>query len=62
MHGEVIRVEARCTPAGAACPECAHWTERVHSSYVRFSAELPAAVRRAQLALRVRRFFCTASA
>ncbi|GAX58433.1 hypothetical protein AQJ27_49815 [Streptomyces olivochromogenes] len=61
-HGEAIRVEARCTPTGAACPDCAHWTERVHSSYLRFPADLPAAGRRAQLALRVRRFFCTASA
>ncbi|MEV6118424.1 transposase family protein [Streptomyces sp. NPDC052109] len=58
----MIRVEARCTPAGAACPDCAHWTERVDSSYLRFPADLPAAGRRAQLALRVRRFFCTASA
>ncbi|MFE9453459.1 ISL3 family transposase [Streptomyces sp. NPDC006739] len=61
-HGEAIRVEARCTPTGAACPDCAHWTDRVHSSYLRFPEDLPAAGRRAQLALRVRRFFCTASA
>ncbi|MFD7631387.1 ISL3 family transposase [Streptomyces sp. NPDC059851] len=56
--GEGIRIEARCTSAGASCPDCAHWTERVHSSYLRFPADLPAAGRRAQLALRVRRFFC----
>lgn len=59
-HGEAIRVEAWCIPVGAACPDCAHWTKRVHSSYLRFPADLPAAGRRAQLALRVRRFFCTA--
>jgi hypothetical protein len=45
--GEAICVEARCTPAGAVCPDCAHWTERVHSSYLRFPADLPAAGRRA---------------
>jgi len=60
--GEAIRVEARCTPTRAACPDCAHWTERVHSSYLRFPADLPAAGRSAQLVLRVRRFFCTATA
>ncbi|MFG2732728.1 ISL3 family transposase [Streptomyces canus] len=60
--GEAIRVEARCTPTGASCPDCAHWTERVHSSYLRFPADLPAAGRSAQLILRVRRFFCTATA
>ncbi|MFB7496423.1 ISL3 family transposase [Streptomyces sp. NPDC056161] len=60
--GEAIRIEARCTPVGATCPDCAHWTEQVHSSYLRFPADLPAAGRRAQLVLRVRRFFCPATA
>ncbi len=35
--------------------------QRVHSSYLRFPADLPAAGRNAQLVLRVRRFFCTAT-
>ncbi|MFF4551167.1 transposase family protein [Streptomyces sp. NPDC001406] len=63
MHseGNAIRVEARCTPIGAACPDCSHWTERVHSSYLRSPADLPAAGRSAQLVLKVRRFFCTAT-
>ncbi|MFI0968449.1 ISL3 family transposase [Streptomyces sp. NPDC021080] len=61
-HGDAIRVEARCTPVGAACPDCAQWTKQVHSSYLRFPADLPTAGRRAQLALRVRRFFCTVPA
>ncbi|MGW3985369.1 ISL3 family transposase, partial [Streptomyces mirabilis] len=39
--GEAIRVEVRCTPTGASCPDCAYWTERVHSSYLRFPAGLP---------------------
>ncbi|WP_075824061.1 ISL3 family transposase [Streptomyces acidiscabies] len=59
---EAIRVEARCTATGASCPGCARWTERVHSSYLRFPADLPVAGRRAQLALRVRRFVCSATA
>lgn len=60
--GGVARVEARCTLTGAARPGCSHWTERVHSSYLRFPADLPTTGRRAQLALRGRRFFCTATA
>jgi transposase len=57
-EGDAIRIEARCTPSGASCPDCDHWTERVHSSYLRFPADLPAIGRRAELALRVRRFLC----
>jgi len=60
--GVAARVEARCTPAGAACPDCARWKERVRSSCLRFPEDLPVAGRRAQLALRVRRFFCAAPA
>ncbi|MFB7598952.1 ISL3 family transposase [Streptomyces sp. NPDC056160] len=56
------RYESRPGARPPGEPDCAHWTERVHSSYLRFPADLPAAGRRAQLALRVRRFFCTASA
>nr|WP_153506892.1 ISL3 family transposase [Streptomyces alkaliterrae] len=56
--GEAIRVEARCTAAGAACPDCGDWSERVHSSYLRFPADLPSGGRRAVLVLRVRRFRC----
>ncbi|MFD9651481.1 transposase family protein [Streptomyces mirabilis] len=60
--GEVIRIKARCTPTGATCPDCGQWTARVHSSYLRFPVDLPTAGRRAQLALRVRRFFCGTAA
>ncbi|MFT9480600.1 transposase family protein [Streptomyces sp. 11-1-2] len=60
--GEALLIEARCTPSGAACPDCTQWTERVHSSYLRFPADLPTSGRRVQLALRVRRFLCTAEA
>nr|WP_306970781.1 ISL3 family transposase [Streptomyces afghaniensis] len=60
--GEAVRIEARCTPSGAACPDCARWTDRVHSSYLRFPADLPTAGRRSELSLRVRRFLCTTAA
>ncbi|MCQ8190124.1 ISL3 family transposase [Streptomyces rugosispiralis] len=56
--GEAIRIEVRCTPSGAACPGCGTWTERVHSSYLRFPADLPSGGRRVVLSLRVRRFAC----
>ncbi|MEV4040417.1 ISL3 family transposase [Streptomyces umbrinus] len=62
MHCAAIRIEARCTPTGAACPDCGYWTERVHSSYLRFPADLPTAGRRATVILRVRRFLCTGEA
>ncbi|WP_093598962.1 MULTISPECIES: ISL3 family transposase [unclassified Streptomyces] len=56
--GGEVHVKARCTVAGAACPECGGWSERVHGSYLRFPADLPSAGRRVVLALRVRRFAC----
>jgi hypothetical protein len=40
--GEAIRIEVRCTAAGAVCPDCGDWSERIHSSYLRFPADLPA--------------------
>ncbi|MFI8829352.1 ISL3 family transposase [Streptomyces sp. NPDC053431] len=58
-EGEAVRVEACCTPSGALCPGCGGWTERVHSSYLRFPSDLPSGGRRLVLSLRVRRFTCT---
>jgi transposase len=56
--GEAVCVEVRCTVAGAACPDCGGWSDRVHGSYLRFPADLPSAGRRVVLSLRVRRFAC----
>ncbi|MEH6380055.1 ISL3 family transposase, partial [Streptomyces sp. KLMMK] len=56
--GDAIRIEVRCTPPGAACPGCGAWSERVHSSYLRFPVDLPSGERRVVLSLRVRRFIC----
>ncbi|MFD0291330.1 ISL3 family transposase [Streptomyces sp. NPDC127118] len=58
VNNEAIRVKARCTAAGAACPDCASLSSRIHSSYLRFPADVPSAGRRVVLSLRVRRFFC----
>ncbi|MFD7405736.1 transposase family protein [Streptomyces sp. NPDC059866] len=58
--GEAIHIEARCTATGAACPVCGTRSEKVHSSYLRFPADLPSAGQHVVLALRVRRYVCIA--
>ena len=45
----IVRVDARCTADGAACPGCGAWSSRVHGSYVRFPADAPSAGRRVVL-------------
>ncbi|MEW2136605.1 ISL3 family transposase [Streptomyces sp. NPDC005409] len=54
----IVRVEVRCTAAGAWCPGCGTWSRRVHGSYLRFPADVPSAGRSVVLQLRVRRFTC----
>lgn len=54
----IVRVDARCTTAGAWCPGCGTWSNRVHGSYLRFPADVPTAGRSVVLQLRVRRFTC----
>ncbi|WBO68957.1 ISL3 family transposase [Streptomyces camelliae] len=58
VNVEIVRVDAHCTTVGAACPGCGAWATRVHSSYLRFPADVPSAGRRVVLQLRVRRFRC----
>ncbi|WP_157876280.1 ISL3 family transposase [Streptomyces sp. Root264] len=53
-----MRVDAQSTGAGAVFPGCGSWATRVHSSYLRFPADVPSAGRRVVLQLRVRRFRC----
>ncbi|MFF4166362.1 ISL3 family transposase [Streptomyces sp. NPDC001741] len=53
-----VRVDVRCTVAGASCPECGAWSAQVHGSYLRFPADVPSAGRSVVLQLRVRRFTC----
>ncbi|MGW0365894.1 transposase family protein [Streptomyces sp. NPDC002990] len=55
---EKVRLDAQCTTAGAACPGCGACSTRVHSSYLRFLADVPSAGRSVVLQLRVRRFRC----
>ncbi|MDV5142857.1 ISL3 family transposase [Streptomyces sp. SBC-4] len=55
---EKVRLDAQCTTAGAACPGCGVCSTRVHSSYLRFLADVPSAGRSVVLQLRVRRFRC----
>ncbi|WP_406529251.1 transposase family protein [Streptomyces sp. I8-5] len=58
----MVRVEARSTTAEAVCPSCGCSSSRIHSSYLRFPADVPSAGRRVVLCLRVRRFFCSDAA
>ncbi|WP_442819135.1 transposase family protein [Streptomyces sp. NBC_01235] len=58
VSNETMRVEARNTTTGSACSGCGNWSIRVHSSYLRFPADVPSAGCRVVLCLRVRRFAC----
>ncbi|MFE9868468.1 hypothetical protein ACFYPZ_38400 [Streptomyces sp. NPDC005506] len=37
---EIVRVDVQCTTTGATCPGCGPWSTQVHSSYLRFPAEV----------------------
>ncbi|MFE9923208.1 transposase family protein [Streptomyces sp. NPDC005774] len=54
----IVRVDVRCTAAGASCPGCGAWSAQVHGSYLRFPADVPSSGRSVVLQLRVRRFVC----
>ncbi|MFI5524278.1 transposase family protein [Streptomyces platensis] len=58
VNDEAVLIEAQCTMAGAGCVGCMGWSERVHSSYLRYPADVPSAGKRVRLYLRVRRFIC----
>ncbi|WP_443079467.1 ISL3 family transposase [Streptomyces sp. NBC_01717] len=58
VNDEAVLIEARCTMAGADCIGCRGWSERVHSSYLRYPADVPSAGKRVRLCLWVRRFIC----
>jgi transposase len=58
VNDETVRIEACSAAAGAACPGCGSGSSRMHSSYLRFPADVPSAGRQVVLCLRVRRFFC----
>ncbi|MFE7359155.1 ISL3 family transposase, partial [Streptomyces sp. NPDC057543] len=54
VNNEAVPIEDRCTMAGANCAGRRGWSERVHSSYLRFPADVPSAGKRVRLCLRVR--------
>ncbi|MFJ6784766.1 transposase family protein [Streptomyces yangpuensis] len=58
VNDEAVHIEARSTVPGAICPECGVWSQRIHSSYLRFPADVPSGGRRVALCLRARRFLC----
>lgn len=41
VNDEAVRIEARSTVAGAIGPGCGSWSRRIHSSYLRFPADVP---------------------
>lgn len=53
-----IDVVARGRAAGAVCPDCGHFSERVHDSYQRRLKDLPLGGQSVVILLRVRRFIC----
>jgi transposase len=54
-----VVIKARCSPSGAACPDCGTWSSRVHSSYLRQVHDLPVGGRPVLIHLAMRRFRCT---
>ncbi|MFJ2590547.1 transposase family protein [Streptomyces sp. NPDC087538] len=56
--GEAIWIGIARKSAGAECPGCGRWSNRLHGSYLRFPADLPSAGRRVVLRPQVRRFIC----
>ncbi|MFD5657433.1 transposase family protein [Streptomyces hirsutus] len=57
--GEAIWIGVTRKSAGAECPGCGRWSNRIHGSYLRFPADLPSAGRHVVLRLQVRQFICT---
>ncbi|WAH43113.1 ISL3 family transposase [Alicyclobacillus fastidiosus] len=47
------------TSSGNHCPDCGHWTSRVHSHYHRTVEDIPMCDIQVVLRVRARKFFCT---
>ncbi len=62
VNNETVHIQAHRTADGSVCPDCGRWSNRIHSSYLRFPADVPTAGRRVVLSLRVRRFACPEAA
>ncbi|WP_246094825.1 transposase family protein [Streptomyces roseicoloratus] len=57
-----VEVMARGRTAGAACPDCGHFSDRVHDRYRRGLRGLPLADQGFVIRLTVRRFICGSGA
>ncbi len=57
-----VEIVARGRKAGATCPDCGHYAERVHGSYQHILPDLPLGERSVVILLKVRRFVCDARA
>ena len=58
VTGTQVRIWARSRAAGASCPRCGQFSERVHSGYERRLADAPVGGQMVTIRLAVRRFFC----
>jgi transposase len=58
IAGGRVRIWARASAEGAACPRCGQFSERVHSGYERRLADAPVGGQPVTIRLAVRRFFC----
>ncbi|MFE2603659.1 transposase family protein [Streptomyces mirabilis] len=56
-----VDVVARSRAAGAACPDCGRFSDRVHDSYQRRLKDLPLGEQSVVIRLTVRRFICGAA-
>jgi transposase len=54
----LITIVVRTCRSTAACPDCSHSSQRVHSRYIRTIADLPWQGVRVRFRLHTRRFFC----
>jgi hypothetical protein len=57
-----FEIVARGRRAGGNCPDCGHYSERVHGFYQRRLRDLPLGERSVVILLKVRRFVCDARA
>ncbi|MHA2313308.1 MAG: ISL3 family transposase, partial [Candidatus Thorarchaeota archaeon] len=58
MENEIINISVTSTNGQNVCPHCQTKSERVHSSYQRYPADLPLVGYTVRLAMTVHRFFC----
>ncbi|WP_234426018.1 transposase family protein [Streptomyces kebangsaanensis] len=54
----MVEVAARGRAAGAKCPDCGRFSDRVHDRYERRLKDLPLAEQRFVIRLEIRRFIC----